>query len=158
MNSDGPNKSLPLIKVVIYLNEDEWHGYQSESLWAERISDDRCRLRNTPFYAKGISVEDIVIVERDGDKNLFKSVSIASGHSTYRILFNNKISTEVFKNYWNPLEKLGCTFESSEGDQMLLAVDVPPKADIYEVYRLLEKGENDEIWGFEEGHCGHVLK
>ena len=42
-----------------------------------------------------------------------------------------------------------------EGDA--LAVDVPPKADIYEVYSLLEAGEQNGVWEFDEGHCGHPL-
>ncbi|MCP5335133.1 MAG: DUF4265 domain-containing protein [Oceanospirillaceae bacterium] len=42
--------------------KNQWHGYESESVWAEKISNDRCRIRNTPFYAKGVSFEDVVFV------------------------------------------------------------------------------------------------
>ena len=42
-----------------------------------------------------------------------------------------------------------------EKNMFLLAVDVPPDTDINVVYTLLDKGEKDGIWSFEEGHCGH---
>jgi hypothetical protein len=34
---------------------------------------------------------------------------------------------------------------------------VPSNSDIHEVYRLLEKAEGEDIWDFEEGHCGHSV-
>ena len=48
------------------------------------------------------------------------------------------------------------TYESAEMNTLLLAVDVPPGVDVYAAYTLLEKGEADGIWYFEEGHCGHL--
>ena len=60
----------------------------------------------------------------------------------------------MFARCWAPLEDLGCTFE--EGT--VLAVDVPPSANIYDVYRLLDAGASAGAWDFEEGHCGHPLR
>jgi hypothetical protein len=53
---------------------------------------------------------------------------------------------------------MGCSYESaslslSMGQRLLYSVDVPPTTDIYEVYEMLEKGENDEVWQFQEGHA-----
>ena len=150
--------SASLAKVVFELGTDDWHGYQTESVWAEPISCDRFRILNTPFFAKGVSFEDVVITKKNGDKLLFKSVSIAAGHSTYRILLDRSVSDVNFLKYWNPIEQLGCSYESMDiGRMRLLAVDVRPKADIQQVYRLLDKGENESIWSFEEGHCGHPI-
>jgi hypothetical protein len=151
-------KTLPLVKVLFTLDSDEWHGFQSETVWAEQISKDRCRIRNTPFYVKGVNFEDIVFVKNEDGNFRFVSVSIYGGHSTYRILLNRDVAKDLFQKYWAPLESLGCTYESSEGGLILLAVDVPPQADIYKVYALLERGELNGIWSFEEGHCGHPLR
>ncbi len=147
-----------LTKVFFKLNADSWHGYSTESVWAEPISSNRYRLRNTPFFAKGVSFEDIVFIqEQDGDL-VFESTSIAAGHSTYRILLGKSVPDRDFSKYWHPLEEAGCSYESAVREKMLLlAVDVPPNADINAVYKLLEKGEKDGIWGFEEGHCGHAV-
>lgn len=43
-----------------------------------------------------------------------------------------------FEQAWAPLRAIGCTFERFT--RRYLGVDVPPEADIYEVYRLLEAG------------------
>lgn len=158
-NLGSPTASTSLIKIFFTLDDDDWHGYETESVWVELVSGNRYRLRNTPFFAKGVSFEDVVFAkDKDGDL-LFESTSIAAGHSTYRILVDKTISDDDFSRYWKPLERLGCTYESADRKKMILyAVDVPSKADIYQVYELLDKGEKDGIWGFEEGHCGHPLK
>ena len=156
MNFDKKEKALPLIKVVFYLGDDEWHGYETESVWAEKISGSCCRIQNTPFYAKGISFEDIVFVKERSNGLWFESVSIAAGHSTYRILLDKSIPEAGFQEYWAPIENLGCNYESTDSGKMfLLAVDVPSNVDIHKVYALFERGEQARIWAFEEGHCGH---
>lgn len=57
-----------------------------------------------------------------------------------------------FLRHWTPIENLGCRYEGVDGK--LLAVAVPPSADVHEVYRPLEAGEAGGVWDFEEGHCG----
>ena len=63
---------------------------------------------------------------------------------------------EKFARDWEPLEKLGCTYERA--NRRLVAIDVPPRSDVYAVYAVLEDGEKDGLWEFEEGHCGHALR
>jgi hypothetical protein len=60
--------------------------------------------------------------------------------------------------YWNMLEKSGCSYESmtiklSIGKRSLFSVDFPPSADIYEIYEILERGERDAVWIFQEGYA-----
>lgn len=144
-----------LVKVLFQLEPDAWHGSATETLWAERVDQRRFRLRNVPFFAFGVSVEDVVFA-RDAEGLLeFDGVSIRGGHSTYRIITKATASPESVKQRWQELEQLGCTFEQGPG--RLKAIDVPPRADIYKVYPLLEQGEHEGVWEFEEGHCGHVL-
>lgn len=57
---------------------------------------------------------------------------------------------------WKPVEALGCTYERAT--KRLLAIEVPPTADIYAVYKLLEAGARAGVWSFQEGHCGHPLR
>ncbi len=151
-------KSQSLKKVTFFLNQNEWHGYASETIWAEQTSGNCYRLRNTPFYAKGVSLHDVVCVKAKNHELIFDYVAIRGGHSTYRLLVDRSRQQEIFLQYWQPLQELGCSYETAEGRMRLYAIDVPPSADIYKVYSLLEKGETDGIWEFEEGHCGHPLK
>jgi hypothetical protein len=60
--------------------------------------------------------------------------------------------------YWNMLERLGCSYESMEialsiGSCTLYSVDVPPPTDVHEVYEALERGKNEGMWLFQEGHA-----
>jgi hypothetical protein len=142
------------IRIVFALDPTAWHGTSTERLWADPVGDRRFRIRNTPFFAFGVSYEDIIFAEDHEEELHFAGISIRGGHSTYRLwLIGRDRNLPSFQKYWEPLEKLGCSYE--EGP--VLAVDVPPNADIYIVYRLLESGTTAGVWDFEEGHCGHLL-
>lgn len=145
----------PLRKLKIILNPEEWHGRASETVWAEKVAGDRYRIRNAPFLAKGIGLLDVVNTVDHGCELVYKSTSISSGHSTYRLSPLDFDNRTLFEEYWEPLEALGCSFESAMPAMRLLSVDVPPTANIHQVYRLLEAGEAGGAWEFEEGHCAH---
>ncbi|SOO33040.1 conserved hypothetical protein [Xanthomonas citri pv. fuscans] len=112
------------------------------------------KLDNSPFYFYGISFGDIfAAAEKNGGELVFNEVVARGGHSTYRVRIPNGEGHDFFMKHWGPLEDLGCSYEGSDvGSQRLYAIDVPPSADIFKVYELLEQGEKGEIWVFEEGH------
>lgn len=148
-----------LVKVMFELEGDAWHGYSTETLWAEPLPGDRYRLRNSPFFAFGVSVDDVIFAREEDNILKFNGVSMAGGHSTYRIL-KNKQAAELFDKYWTPIRSLGCSYEEGQvlaERKHVLAMDVPPEVDIYRVYELLEQGEAAGAWEFEEGHCGHNI-
>jgi hypothetical protein len=138
---------------MFVLDPGAWHGTATERLWAEPLGGRRYRLRNTPFFAFGVSTEDIVFANEKDGQLVFAGVSIASGHSSYRLRLNVPRTDPAFAEAWAPLEALGCTYEEGE----VLAVDVPPRVNIHEAYRLLTDGESKGLWEFDEGHCGHPL-
>ncbi|SRR5712692_10453103 len=53
-------------KIRVALPEDAWHKVEAEWLWAERVEDSIYALRNTPFYALGLSYDDRVKVDDAG--------------------------------------------------------------------------------------------
>jgi uncharacterized protein DUF4265 len=53
-------KAQGLVKITFALEPEAWHGYRTETVWAEKLGRNRYRLRNTPFYAFGVSAEDVV--------------------------------------------------------------------------------------------------
>lgn len=153
MDANDPSKK-GLVKVTLPLDPGAWHESATETLWAEPIGPGQYRLENSPFFAFGNSYRDVILARPDGPKMLFVETFSRSGHSTYRIVPNPDRLAE-FDDMWAPLQTYGCSFE--EGPQGLLAVDVPPEANIFDVYGALEAGERKGIWTFEEGHCGHAV-
>ena len=154
MSPDTSSPGHSLRKLLFRLEEGAWHGSATESLWAEPVAGGRYRLRNSPFYAFGVSAEDIVFAEETEERLFFTEVSLRGGHSTYRIMKSKGLRPEDFERYWEPLRQAGCSYEEEPG--RLLAVDVPPRAGLQLVYSLLEKGEQDQVWHFEEGHKGYL--
>ncbi|MDP3512114.1 MAG: DUF4265 domain-containing protein [Sulfuritalea sp.] len=144
-------------KLVISLEPNAWHGYATETVWVRDLGEHKYQLLNTPFFAKQLSYEDIVIAAATELGLIFQERISSSGHSTYRIIPKVDLSTDEFLEAWASLAALGCTYEELALDFRLLAVDVPPSADIYRVYEFLEIGEHSNIWDFEEGHCAHVV-
>jgi Domain of unknown function (DUF4265) len=136
--------------------EDRAYGVDAESLWAEIVSDGRYRIDNIPFYVYDVSLGDTVGGDLVDDRIACPEVLERGGHSTYRVLVKHDAGFESksFTDFWRELERLGCSYEVAK--RCWIAIDVPPATDVFAVYRILETGENDGAWSFEEGHCGHV--
>lgn len=137
--------------------EDQAAGVEAENLWAEALGDSRYRIDNIPFYVYGISLDDVVRAEDIGGKLVFCEVISRGGHSTYRVLVKDSAGCDSadFKSQWLLLEGLGCTREIAK--TRWIAIDVPPVADVFSVYKILEVSEERGIWTFEEGYCGHSV-
>ena len=140
-------------KVVFKVAPTDWHDHDRESVWAIPEGGDFYRLANSPFCAYGYSFEDVVEAKPDdnGDYIVGRIVELG-GHSTYRIMIP-QTNAGKFESYWKPIEKLKCTLERAS--EYFVAVDVPPRVDVAKVFKLLQKGEDDGAWGFEEAHYGH---
>jgi hypothetical protein len=148
-----------MVRVMFETNGNDWHGTTAERLWATPVGISLYRLENSPFCAYDVSYQDVVVAREDRDGTLrFERVESRGGHSTYRILLKSSSKKCNFETYWRPIELMGCSYESSTDPETVFSVDVPARADIYEVYSLLEHGERDGVWTFEEAHCGHPLR
>lgn len=144
------------VKVIFELEESDMHSHGSESLWALPISEGIFRIDNVPFYIYGISNRDLVKAEARNDGIFaFAGTYEKGGHSTYRVFLREGTSDSLFESRWKEFERLGCSKEG--GGEGLYAIDVPPETNIYEVYALLERGEEEGAWVFEEGDCGHSI-
>ena len=149
-----------MIKVSFDLDHTDWHGHPAETLWADpvpEISSRAFRLQNSPFFMRGISYLDIVdTTPTEGDGFFeFKRVIKRSGHSTYMLLVAE--DEPRFREYWGALQALGCTYEwgskkFSIGHRRFYSVDVPPLSDLNKVIAILERGESDGTWMYQEGY------
>lgn len=154
-----------LTKIRFGLDIREWHGHGGEFLWAEPINDaiaQSFRVLNSPFFTKGINYHDVVKAHKSSeDLGLeFDEVVSRSGHSTYMIVTQK--DEPRLDAYWDRLRQKGCSYESMEmnfsmGRRQLMSVDVPPAANIHDVYAVLQKGEDEGVWMFQEGYA-HLPK
>lgn len=143
------------VKVVVNLPASDWHSHALETLWAEPLGGDRYRVQNVPFYAYGLSFDDVVNARQIGGQLFVQDVVERGGHSTYRVFLSQGVKRDEvrFRESWRPLEEIGATYE--QANDRLLAIDVPGSTDIYRAYELLQGGEGAGVWDFEEAHCGH---
>lgn len=144
-----PSHDENLVKILFHPNDD--HYTTTETLWAEPLGNDTYRLRNTPFYFYGASSDDIVHAMPNSDGLLtFHEVVGRGGSSTYRILVREGAEQSGFEEFWRPLGEVGCKLERAAG--RFYAIDVPPGTNVDHVVALLAKGEENDVWSWEEGH------
>lgn len=150
--------SQQMVKVVFDLPDRDEHGISTESVWAEMLPGNRCRILNIPFFAEGVSYGDIVFVRKRDGFLVYEETSIAAGHSTYRMLIDSDLSKSDLEACMAPFKALGCGFEGGAfgGAKRLLAIDAPPWTDVQEVRQLLKEGAQTDRWAFEESHRGHT--
>lgn len=140
------------IRIHVPLDPEDEQGIDSEALWAERVSADTFRIMNSPFFAFDLSAKDVVRAEKVEGAWQFVEVAERGGHSTYRVYLEDdrNLADEDVQEAWKPIEALGAAYENA--NDRFFAIDVPPTADLAPIYDLLEKGEADGIWEFEEAH------
>lgn len=142
------------VQIRFPLDSDDWHGYGNETVWAESSDGVSFRVRNTPFFVKDVSFDDVISARLSLDGYDFDGVVERGGHSTYRIIPTESDDAKV-EGGLETLQALGCSWEHGPGG--LIALDVPPSSDIDHVYAALVAGVTGGTWDFEEGHVGHRI-
>lgn len=128
----------------------------TESVWVQELPDGNFLVENVPFFAKNLSCGDIVSAEAiDGTLKL-KDIVGRGGHSTYRVYCEKGRQDAGVQQLLERLRETHCDIEPATDN--LVAIDVLPEADIYQVYGLLEDAEKSGLIDFQEGHCGHPLR
>jgi hypothetical protein len=107
-----------------------------ETLWAKPVGQNLFQLDNSPFYAYGVSSNDVVEAEpQPGAFPLFKRVVRKSGHRTVRVIIDG---LDELGRLTVGIKKLGCSFEGAWSK--LISVDVPPGVALEDVRSFLILG------------------
>jgi hypothetical protein len=145
---------MPAVKVHFDLPRDEagWPPVEVESLWAETVRAGVVRLTNVPWFVRGVASGDLIRVEPDGDGVLWAAEHLEwSGNCTIRVVPSPsgplRGSRQRVLDTFQPFGVTG------EGIQQfgLVALEVPPGADLAGVQRVLRAGARDGWWYYEEG-------
>ncbi|WP_399936613.1 DUF4265 domain-containing protein [Streptomyces sp. BBFR25] len=142
------------VKVHFRMDVDEegWPPASVESLWAIDLGDGTVRLDNTPWFVRGVASDDIIRVELDEGGVRWAAETVqASQNCTIRlIVLKDGGSAAARQSVLDVFHRLGATGEGIEQFRMV-ALDVPPDADLRQLRRLLEHGAAKGWWHWEEG-------
>ena len=97
-----------LVKVIFELDRSEWHGHDSEGMWATPIAGSEWRhfrLLNSPFFAMGVSYQDVVRAKPAEHELLFEFEE-RGGHSSCMLIM--QASKSLADAYWGFLQRVGC--------------------------------------------------
>lgn len=148
---DNIEKHMTDETVMIGFPLDE--NGEIENMYALKMRNGDYVIDNIPFYAYGVSCGDKVTAKHVCGRLIFDKIKKRGGHSTYRVKLQPGANHGQFLARWPPFDSVGCGYEGSDlGERRLYAIDVPSEADVERIYSWLEKGEQDGLWDFEEGH------
>jgi len=130
---------------VLFRVPDEEGGAEVETLWATHLESDNYRLDNSPFYAYGVSWEDVVSAPFNPEEGFptFERVVSKSGNRTIRVIFKTPIETgNESEQLLHGLIALGCDYEGA--NRKYISVNIPPGVDLDVVRKYLI--EHNATW------------
>jgi hypothetical protein len=125
-------------------------GPADDWLWAEPLGSGRFRIESCPFFAYGISRDDVVrAAEAPGEEApRLEDVIEKGGHRTLRVAVDPQvdIADGAVQGLLERLLELGCTHETLR--PKLVALDVPREVDVTIVAELLQALADDRtiLW------------
>lgn len=150
-----PDQPNDLVHVVFELEVDHegWPPVGAERVWAEPLGSDTYRIDNTPWFARYVAADDIVrAVPPDDDSSpVYVETVERSGKSTIRVL---PFEAGPLHGSLHPILDLFVplgAYGEGAGPYPIVALTVPPDADVRAVHDLLTRGKADGWWDYEEG-------
>ncbi len=142
-------------RIAFRLDRDE-DGYPPsdyERLWAVPLPNGNYRIDNIPFFIMGISAEDEVSVESEGEELFFKELVKPSGISTFRVIpFNHSMSEKVRAD----IAALGGKSEYNL-EVGVVAVEMPASSPIRPFLDYIVEEQEKGVLDFEEGALRHEM-
>src|SRR5215203_295190 len=147
--------SEPNAKVLFRVpNEDG--GANVETLWAYDLGSDEYKLDNLPYYAYGVSCDDVILAPFDDDEQFptFQKVVSKSGNRTIRIIFDLPFeSGNESEALVNRLVTMGCDFEGA--NKKYIVINIPPLVELDEVAK--ELIDADVAWEYADPTCEELF-
>src|SRR5437016_4416599 len=140
-------EDLPEIYIRLHKDELGYPPGQWEQLKVEQTQDpDIFRIKNIPFYARGLAWEDEVCVttSEEGYYPVFNSVVKRSGYSTVRLWISEGEERQELIDYFTKRE----TFLEFNGRLVALAI---PRQKYDEVMEHVCNEKDKGRWGAEDG-------
>jgi hypothetical protein len=143
------------VKVRFQLDreDEDWPPVQSEGVWATPSGTDEYRLDNVPWFARGVASGDLVRASGDEDGVLWVDDQVRwSGRYTIRVIpLGGGTPEDECQAVIDAFQPLGADCEGGLPAFKIVALDIPPTARLTEIKRLLERGQAEGRWAYEEG-------
>lgn len=141
------------VEVAFDLPTDEegWPPLASESLWAVLLDPDHVRLDNAPWFVVDAAVGDVFRVRAE-DGMLWATEKVSSsGNCTIRVIpIEDGQPGGDLQRVLDVFATLGVKGEGM-AQYGIVALNVPPEADVVAVRRLLDDGAAVGSWDYDEG-------
>jgi hypothetical protein len=150
---DGRMDEHVKIRFALERDSDGWPPAESEGLWARPVADDLFRLDGVPWFVRDVANEDTVRARQDdGGMWWFVEHHERSGRITVRVIPDKQgplagSREAVLATFLG----LGIDGEGMASPVNMVALDIPPTANIEQAKAVLVAGEADGRWFFEEG-------
>lgn len=132
--------------------EDDWPPAGVESLWAIDQGNGTVKLDNVPWFVRGVACGDVLAPSSDEEGVLWAGdVVRPSENCTIRLAVRRDGGSDASRqSVLDAFRRLGVWGEGIQHFGMV-ALDIPPTADLAQVQRLLNHGVAKEWWDMEEG-------
>lgn len=122
------------------------HAGDVETLWATPVDGDHYRLENSPFFAYGVSWEDVVEAH-PGDDNVLEFTRRVerSGNRTLRVIFDYPSDDPRAEGILRRLREFRCSYEGMK--PRMITINVPSWVDLDEVTDFLS-GRSGLQWEY----------
>lgn len=142
------------VKVRFRLERDAegWPPVASEGVWARPLGGGRYQVENTPWFVRNLANGDVVRAQPDADGALWAMERVEwSGWGTIRVI--PRPDGPLAGSLAAVLEEFGLLDVSGEGLEQygIVALEIPPDADLGAIKDRLASGERSGLWYFEEG-------
>jgi hypothetical protein len=149
------------VKVRFELERDElgWPPAESEGLWALPVGGDLFELDNTPWFAMNAAAGDIFRARPDHDGVLWAAEKVrSSGNCTIRVI--PSADGPLAGDRQAVVDAFAAFGVDAEGFARfgMVSLNVPADAALAEVKGLLQRGQQDGWWHYEEGCIGDAWK
>lgn len=135
-----------LVRIRVPLEPNpEAPGPVDDWVWAEPLGSGRYRVESCPFFAYGISRDDVVrALDGGGEEGpRLEDVVEKSGHRTLRMALDSRVDLgdTMVQGLLERLLEIGCTHETLR--PKLVAIDLPGAVDVAIVAELLQALADD---------------
>jgi hypothetical protein len=137
--------SEALVRIRVPLEQSPGGSPEDDWLWAEPLGSGRFRVESSPFFAYGISRDDVVHATPSAgeEEPRLEDVIEKGGHRTLRIALDpgTELTGGAVQGLLERLLELGCTHETLR--PKLVVLDVPAEVDVGVVVQLLQALADD---------------